>query len=350
MEDRGDLADFGDELDELLRKDGLHAVGEGFFGFVVNFDEQAIGTNGDGGAGERKNLVAFASAVRGIDEDGKVAAFFDRGDDREIECVAGKVGEGADSPFTEHDVVVAFGEDVFGGHQEFVERGGHAALQKNGLPGAASTFEKGEVLHVARADLDDVGVFLDEIEGFVIDGLRDDAEAELLADLGEDFEAGEAESLEGVGRSPGLVRASAEKARARGFQAFGDGEALRFGFDGAGAGDKSDVGTSGEDVSGGSGDADDGVFFFDIAGDEFVGLGDGNAFDDTGHGFQNAKVDGAVVAGDADGGAPGAGDGVSFEAQGFDALANGADLFFGGVGLHDDEHRRKSFAGMREVV
>jgi hypothetical protein len=41
---------------------------------------------------------------------------------------------------------------------------------------------------------------------------------------------------------------------------------------------------------------------------------------------------------------------VSFEAEGFDALANGADLFFGGVGLHDDEHRRKSFTGMREVV
>ena len=344
------MADFGDELDELLRKDGLHAVGEGFFGFVVNFDEEAIGTNGDGGAGERKNLVAFASTVRGIDENGKVAAFFDRGDDRKIERVAGEVGERADSPFAEHDVVVALGEDVFGGHQEFVERGGHAALQKNGLPGAASTLEKREVLHVARADLDDVGVFLDEIEGFVVDGLGDDAEAELLADLGEDFEAGETESLEGVGRSPGLVRASAEKARARGFQAFGDGEALRFGFDGAGAGDKSEVGTSGEDVSGRSGDADDGVFFFDIAGDEFVGLGDGNAFDDTGHGFQNAKVDGAVVAGDADGGAPGAGDGVSFEAEGFDALANGADLFFGGVGLHDDEHRRKSFTGMREVV
>jgi hypothetical protein len=41
---------------------------------------------------------------------------------------------------------------------------------------------------------------------------------------------------------------------------------------------------------------------------------------------------------------------VSVEAQGFDALATGADLFFGGVGLQDYEHRRKSFTGMREVV
>ena len=78
---------------------------------------------------------------------------------------------------------------------------------------------------------------------------------------------------------------------------------------------------------------------FDVAGDEFVGLGDGNAFDDAGHGFENAEVDGAVIAGDADGGAAGAGDGMGFEAEGFDAVADGADLFVGGVGLHDNEHR-----------
>jgi hypothetical protein len=29
---------------------------------------------------------------------------------------------------------------------------------------------------------------------------------------------------------------------------------------------------------------------------------------------------------------------VSFEAEGFDAVADSADLCIGGVGLHDDEH------------
>jgi hypothetical protein len=29
---------------------------------------------------------------------------------------------------------------------------------------------------------------------------------------------------------------------------------------------------------------------------------------------------------------------MSFEAEGFDAFAYGANLFFGGVRLHDDEH------------
>ena len=116
----------------------------------------------------------------------------------------------------------------------------------------------------------------------------------------------------------------------------GDGETLLLGFDGARSGDHGDVGTAYEDVTGRSGDADDGVLFLDVAGDEFVGLGDGNAFDDAGHGFEDAEIDGAVVAGDADGGASGAGDGMSFKAEGFDAVADCADLLFSGVGLHDD--------------
>ena len=135
------MADFADEFGELFGEDGLHAVGEGFFGFVVNFDEEAIGANSDRGAGKRKNLVALAGAVRRVDEDREMAAFLDRGNDGEVEGIAGEVGEGADAAFAEHDVVVAFREDVFGGHKEFVESGGHAALEEDGEFGASSALE-----------------------------------------------------------------------------------------------------------------------------------------------------------------------------------------------------------------
>jgi hypothetical protein len=184
--------------------------------------------------------------------------------------------------------------------------------------------------------LRDVGVFLDEVERLVVDGFGDDAEAVVFADAGEDFQAGEAESLETVGRSARLIGAAAEETNAGGLELLGDGEALLFGFDSARSGNHGDVGAADEDVAGRSGDADDGVLFLDVARDEFVGLGDGNAFDDAGHGFENAEIDGAVVAGNADGGASRAGDGMSFKAKGFDAVADGADLLFGGVGLHDD--------------
>jgi len=340
VKDGGDLADFGDEFGKFFGEDGLHAVGQSLFGLVVNFDEEAIGANRDRSARKRKNFVTLAGAVAGIDENREVAAFFDGRNDGEIERVAGEVGEGAHAAFAEHDVVVAFGEDVLGGHEEFVEGGGHATLEEHGPFGATGALEEREVLHIASADLDDVGVFLDEVERFVVDRFGDDAETKLLANLREDLEAGETESLEGVRRSARFVSAAAEETNARGLQALGDGQTLLFGFNGAGTGNQSDVGTANEDVARGSGNADDRIFFLDVAGNEFVGLGDGDAFDDAGHGLENAEVDGIVVAGDADGGASGARDGMSFEAEGFDAVADGADLFFGGVGLHDDKHRR----------
>src|SRR6267378_8582720 len=182
VEDGGDLAHFVGEDREFFRKDRLHAVGEGFVRLVVDFDEEAIGANGDGSAGEREYFVALAGTVAGIDEDGQVAALLDGGDDGEVERVARKVGKGADAALAKHDVVVALRHDVFGGHEKFVERGGHAALEEDVLFGAAGALEQREILHVARADLNDVGVFLDKVEGF-----GDDAEAVRGADLGENL-------------------------------------------------------------------------------------------------------------------------------------------------------------------
>src|SRR6266849_10653631 len=85
VEDGGDLAHFVGEDGEFFGKDGLHAVGEGFVRLVMNFDEQAIGSHCDGGAGERENFVALAGTVAGIDEDGQVAALLDGGHDGEVE-------------------------------------------------------------------------------------------------------------------------------------------------------------------------------------------------------------------------------------------------------------------------
>ena len=81
VEDGGDLADFGEEFGEFVGEDGLHAVGKGLFGLMMDFDEKTIGAGSDGGAGKRENFVALAGAVRGVDEDGEVAALLDGGDD-----------------------------------------------------------------------------------------------------------------------------------------------------------------------------------------------------------------------------------------------------------------------------
>ena len=163
-------------------------------------------------------------------------------DHAQVERVAGVVGEGADAAFAERDVVVAFTQDVFGGHQKFFERGRHAALQQDGLAGASGALEQRKILHVAGADLDHVGVFLDQVERFVVDGLGNDLHAELLADVGHDAQAFFAESLKRVGRSARLVGSAAEKLGSGAMHALGRGEGLFAGLDAAGAGNNRKAG------------------------------------------------------------------------------------------------------------
>src|SRR5260370_23093162 len=107
------------------------------------------------------------------------------------------------------------------------------------------------MMYVARADLDDVGIFLDEVERFVVNGFGDDAEAVSGANFRKNLEALLAETLEAVGRSAGLVSAAAEEARPGFFDAVGDGGALLFGLNGARAGDEGDLVAADDDVAGG---------------------------------------------------------------------------------------------------
>src|SRR5260370_450293 len=289
-------------------------------------------------ARRRQSLVALAGAVVGVDKNGKMAAFFYGGNDGEVQRVARKIGKGAHAALAEHDVVIALGEDVLGRHEELVERGGHAALEENGFPGAAGAFEQGEVLHVARADLDDVGVLFDEVEAFVVDSFGNDAEAVSGADFRKNLESVFTDALKAVRRSAGLVGAPAAKAHAAFLQPFADGPPLLLRFDGAGAGNEGFLITADDDFAGVRGDSNDAVFLLGVAADQFVRLADLDALDDAGDSFEDAEVDGALVAGDTDRGAEGPRHGLSLQAEAFNALANFADLLLGGVRLHDDEH------------
>ena len=84
---------------------------------------------------------------------------------------------------------------------------------------AARALEQRKILHVARADLDYVCVFFDEVERFVVNRFGDDAQAEFFANFGQDLQAGLAQPLKAYGRSARLVGAAAKKARARGLDA-----------------------------------------------------------------------------------------------------------------------------------
>ena len=77
-------------------------------------------------------------------------------------------------------------------------------FSSTGFLRASRALQQREVLHVARADLDGVGVALDEVDALGVDGLGDHGQAGLLARLGQDLQALLAR---GPGRSRGWCAA-----------------------------------------------------------------------------------------------------------------------------------------------
>src|ERR1041385_6446840 len=69
----GAVHDWSEKLDllhqftEAFRQQGLRPIRQRVLRLVVNFDNQAIRTDGDCGPAHRSDLVAFSGAVAGID-------------------------------------------------------------------------------------------------------------------------------------------------------------------------------------------------------------------------------------------------------------------------------------------
>ena len=74
-------------------------------------------------------------------------------------------------------ITTPVGEQVLAGEQPLFDAHGHAALEQNGLAGLCRGDQELEVLGVARADLEDVGVFGDEVRVVLGQEFRDDGQA-----------------------------------------------------------------------------------------------------------------------------------------------------------------------------
>ena len=172
---------------------------------------------------------------------GRCDSFLIDGDGAEVERVA-RVGlEGADAALAEQDVGVAVGQDVLGGEEPFLDLHAHAALEQDGLAAAGRLGDEGEILRVARADLQDVGVGGDEFDVALGEDFGDDAEVVFLRRLGEQAQALLGQALEFVGRGAGLVGAAAQEGRALRLDRLGRGHELLFALDRAGAGHEAEL-------------------------------------------------------------------------------------------------------------
>ena len=161
------------------------------------------------------------------------------GGEVEREAVGGL--ERADAALAEQHVLVALLEDVLGGHEQLVERARQAALDEHRTLRAADLGEQRVVLHVARADLDDVRDLEHRLEVAGVHELGDDRKAGLGLGLGEQPQPLLAEPLEGVRARARLVGAAAEHRRAGAADDVGGGEQLVARLDGARPGDEGEV-------------------------------------------------------------------------------------------------------------
>src|SRR5271165_4002631 len=334
---RRDLLDLHHQLIELVGIERLHAIGQGVVGIVMDFNHQAVSSGSYGGACQRRDFVALAGTVAGIGDDRQVTQALHSGNHAEIERVARVIDERAHAALAQHHIVVALTHHVFGGHEKFFERRRNAPLQQYRLAGASGALKQREVLHVAGAELDNVGIFLNQLQRLMVHRLGDDQQAEAIANFRHDLQAVFAHPLKRVRRRARLVGAAAKELGSRAGHALGDVERLVAVLDRTGPGDDGQIRPA--DGGGEPRELDDRVVRLHVAAHQFVWLAHSNHLLDTGHFVERARFDLALVAGYTDGGALLAGNGVGAISKRLDFLANGADLFFGSLRLHDDQHR-----------
>ncbi len=260
------------ELVELLGLQGLHPVGDGLFGLGVDLDDDPVGPHGDGRAGERRHVLPVARRMARVHDHREVGELLEDDDGREIQGVSRGRLEGADPPLAEDDLAVALREDVLGRHEELLDRRHHPPLEQDGLASLAHFFQQGEILDVARADLEDVGIGLDEIHVGGIYDLRHDGKPRALADLLQELEALLFEALEAVGRGAGLEGAAPEDMGAGLLRHVGALHELLLRLDGAGPRHDDEPRPADLDLA----HADDRVGFPEFAARQLVGLENGN--------------------------------------------------------------------------
>ena len=334
--------DVGHQLFEAVEGHLLGAVAPGFGGVGVDLDDQGIRAHGDGALAHGGDQGGSARALAGVDHDGGVRFLLQDGDDGEIEGVAGVGFEGPDPAFAEEQAGVVVAQDVFAGVEPFLDAHAHAAFEKDGFAGFGGGDEQLEVLRVAGADLEDVGVFGHEVGVVLGEQFGDDGQAGFAAGFGEEFEAFFAETLEFVGGCPGFEGATPEDGGSGGVDGDGGAEQLVFAFDGAGAGHDLEFTAADDDPTGGDG----GVGGVGFPADQFVFLLDGcDGFDLGPGGEWFERGVGAFVTYGADDGVGDAAHDVGGVALLADFAEHGGFVLFGGLGLEDNDHVFLGWAG-----
>ena len=150
-----------------------------------------------------------------IDDDRQVRQLMEHRHGGKIERVSRIIVKRADAALAEDDLLVAARHDVLGAHQQLLERSGETALEQNGLAEPSELLEQVEVLHIARADLNDVHI-REKVERGGAHDLGNDRKPGFLPGDLQKLETRGGKALKIVGRGARLEGAAAEDLRAGG--------------------------------------------------------------------------------------------------------------------------------------
>jgi hypothetical protein len=234
---------------KLCEVELLFAVGKCDLWVRMDFDVNAIGTDRESSFGERRQDVAPTSGVRNIDNHGQVGLEFGDGDGGNIQRVAGPFLEGSNAALAEDQAFFATGEDVLGGEHPFFHRLRESALEKHWPSGSSDLFEEREILGVAGANLQNVGVLGDQTNISGVHDLGDEQHFVFLGGSSTEFQALFAHALKSVRAGARFVRASTQDFDAFAGQKRGGAFELLPAFDAARSGDQGFAAVSEDDPS-----------------------------------------------------------------------------------------------------
>ena len=269
-----------------------------------------------------------------VDDDRQMRELLDGRDGAEVERIARERLVRADAALAEDDLLVAARHDVLRRIEPFADGRREAALEHDRLLGLAERLEELEVLHVARADLVDVGVLADDLDVVLVDDFRDDLEAFFIGYLAQHLEALFSQALEVVRARARLERAAAQEFRAARLDRLGGLAQLLNALDRARACHDDDFLTADLDAV----DIDNRVLRMEVATDELVFLRDAHGLLDA---LEHADLevgDLLAVADDADDRAVLARRQMGLEADLLQALFYFLDILFRSIWFHDNDH------------
>src|SRR5579859_3298502 len=192
----------------------------------MNLDEQGVGSGGDRGERHGGDEVAMPGTLAGVGDDRQVRELLHQRNRADVHRIARHFLKGANAPLAQDNIGVALRENVFRRQQPLFDGGRHAAFEYDRLIDAPDLVQQEVVLHVARADLQNVGVLAYHIYIGRRHDLGNDRHAEGVTGLRQQFQAILAHTAKTIGRCRGLESATAQDHRAVFAHRFGSGHQL----------------------------------------------------------------------------------------------------------------------------